>query len=125
MSNRGMKRSTPTAKPVDTANWDTGAGQWLPDPEPAAPVPATPSAAPRRGTPEGLRRQTLDIPRDHYRTVHHNADALAETMNVTSKQINAQTVLRALVARYVNDEELRNSINKEIRKPYSPEASSK
>ena len=113
---RGIKRAE--AAPSNSI-YSTNAGRWLDD-EPAAAAPAAaPTPAQRRGAADGLRRQTLDIPRDHYRTLHYWADAMAETMHVTSRQINAQTVLRELVARYVNDEELRDSINRDIRKPYS------
>lgn len=110
-----MRRSEPKQPANGGGAWDTQAGQWLP--EAAAEPTAAPAAAPAKpsGAKPPTKRQTLDLPNDSYRALQRRAGSLAETMDVSEKQINGQTILRELVERYLHDDELQKSVDRTLR----------
>lgn len=78
-----------------------------------APVPA-PAAVPaaEQTSPKKVRmiRQTLDLPSEQYDQLHDEVRRFARDSDLTSRDLNAQRVLRALVARVLTDDELRHDV---------------
>ena len=67
-------------------------------------VPAQQAAAPAK--PVKTTRQTLDLPTDDYQRLHDQVRDYGRQHGLTSRDFNAQRVLRALVARMLADDEL-------------------
>lgn len=92
---------------------DPNAGPVIVD-ERLAAVPVQPSA-PRK--PVATTRQTLDLPTDDYQRLHDQVRDYARQQGLTSRDFNAQRVLRALVARVLTDDhaELRQQVFNDVR----------
>lgn len=94
-----LRKTTPADRP-----FSTDAGRSL------EPVP-TAAAVPEQTTKKvRMTRQTLDLPSDQYDQLHDEVRRFARDSELTSRDVNAQRVLRALVARLLSDDELRHNV---------------
>ncbi len=61
-------------------------------------------------------RQTLDLAPDHYERLHAWSAETARGLGVMPSKVNAQTTLRALVARMLDDPELATAVREDVKR---------